>query len=90
MYSTYPQEMKSLGDWAFAQGVNSTALQLYIQQPYENVYPGIDAWFGREFNRQDAWYRHVDLITIKVARMDCLKSDPRFTRLPERRAVGCD
>jgi hypothetical protein len=63
-YSTYPQELKSLGDWAFAQGVNSTVLHLYIQQPYEDVYPGIDAWFGTEFNRKNTWFKHVDLLTL--------------------------
>ena len=63
-YSTYPQELKSLGDWAFAQGVNSTVLHLYIQQPYENVYPGIDAWFGTEFNRKNTWFKHMDLFTL--------------------------
>jgi len=62
-YSTYPQELKSLGDWAFCQGINSTVLHLYIQQAYENIYPGIDAWFGTEFNRKNTWFKHMDLFT---------------------------
>ncbi len=63
-YSTYPKELKSLSDWAFAQGVNSTVLHVYIQQPYEEVYPGIDAWFGTEFNRKNTWFPHMDLLTM--------------------------
>ena len=63
-YSTYPQELKSLGDWAFTQGVNSTVLHLYIHQPYEDVYPGVDAWFGTEFNRKNTWFKHMDLFTL--------------------------
>ena len=62
-YSTYPQELKSLGDWAFCQGINSTVLHLYIHQPYEDIYPGIDAWFGTEFNRKNTWFKHIDLFT---------------------------
>ncbi|WP_345948962.1 glycosyl hydrolase [Mucilaginibacter sp. PAMB04274] len=63
-YSTYPQELKSLGDQAFTQGINSTVLHLYIQQAYEDVYPGVDAWFGTEFNRKNTWFKHMDLFTL--------------------------
>lgn len=63
-YATYPRELKSLSDWAFTQGVNSTVLHLYIHQPYKNDYPGIDAWFGTEFNRKNTWFKHMDLFTI--------------------------
>ncbi|MGB8190760.1 MAG: glycosyl hydrolase, partial [Chitinophagaceae bacterium] len=63
-YSTYPQKLKSLSDWAFTHGVNSTVLHLYIHQPYENTYPGIDAWFGTEFNRKNTWFKHMDLFTM--------------------------
>jgi hypothetical protein len=63
-YSTYPKELKSLSDCAFSHGVNSTVLHLYIHQPYENTYPGIDAWFGTEFNRKNTWFKHLDLFTL--------------------------
>jgi hypothetical protein len=62
-FATYPKELKRLGDWAFTEGINSTVLHLYIQQPYENDYPGIDAWFGTEFNRKNTWFNHMDLFT---------------------------
>jgi hypothetical protein len=71
-YSTFPQELKSLGDWAFTQGVNSTVLHLYIQQPYEDIYPGIDAWFGTEFNRKNTWFKHMDLFTLYHRRCNYL------------------
>ena len=63
-YSTYPKELKSLGDHAFTEGINSTVLHLYIHQPYENIYPGMDAWFGTEFNRKNTWFEHMDLFTL--------------------------
>lgn len=71
-YGTYPQQLKSLGDWAFTQGVNSTVLHLYIQQPYENVFPGVDAWFGTEFNRKNTWFKHMDLFTLYHRRCNYL------------------
>jgi alpha-L-rhamnosidase len=63
-YSTYPQELKNIGDFAFTQGVNSTVFHLYIHQPYEDHYPGIDAWFGTEFNRKNTWFEHLDLFNL--------------------------
>jgi hypothetical protein len=63
-FATYPKELKRISDWAFTEGINSTVLHLYIQQPYENDYPGIDAWFGTEFNRKNTWFNHIDLFTL--------------------------
>lgn len=62
-FSAYPADLKRVGDWAFIQGINSTLLHVYIQQPYENKYPGVDAWFGTEFNRKNTWFSQMDLFT---------------------------
>jgi len=63
-FATYPKELKSLSDWAFGQGVNSTLLHVYIHQPYEDLYPGLDAWYGTEFNRKNTWFKHLDLFNL--------------------------
>lgn len=63
-FSVYPQKLKRIGDWAFAEGVNSTLLHVYIQQPYKDDFPGIDAWFGTEFNRKNTWFDQIDLFTL--------------------------
>ena len=63
-FKSYPQKLKRVGDWAFTEGVNSTLLHVYIQQPYVNDYPGIDAWFGTEFNRKNTWFSQMDLFTL--------------------------
>lgn len=63
-FKSYPQKLKRVGDWAFTEGVNSTLLHVYIQQPYANDYPGIDAWFGTEFNRKNTWFNQIDLFTM--------------------------
>ncbi|MDR1372260.1 MAG: glycoside hydrolase family 2 [Dysgonamonadaceae bacterium] len=56
-----PTSLKRRGDWSFTEGINKTILHVYIQQPYEDIYPGIDAWFGTEFNRKNTWFSHIDL-----------------------------
>ncbi len=62
-FSAYPADLKRVGDWAFIEGINSTLLHVYIQQPYEDKYPGVDAWFGTEFNRKNTWFSQMDLFT---------------------------
>ncbi|MDR2859947.1 MAG: glycoside hydrolase family 2 [Mediterranea sp.] len=64
----YPGEMKQLGDWSFTEGINSTLLHVYIEQAYEDRNPGIDAWFGNEFNRKNTWFNQMDLFTLYLKR----------------------
>jgi hypothetical protein len=44
-YGRQPAALKKRGDWSFSEGINKTLLHVYIQQPYEDVWPGVDAWF---------------------------------------------
>ncbi|MDR1675477.1 MAG: glycoside hydrolase family 2 [Tannerella sp.] len=67
-FTRYPKHFKGLGDWSFTEGVNSTLLHVYIEQPYENDYPGIDGWFGNEFNRKNTWFSQMDLFTLYLKR----------------------
>ncbi|WP_157986276.1 glycosyl hydrolase [Chitinophaga alhagiae] len=55
-YQRYPALLKKRGDWSFTEGVNHTLLHVYIQQPYEERNPGVNAWFGTEFNRKNTWF----------------------------------
>lgn len=55
-YSRYPGLLKKRGDWSFTEGVNQTLLHLYIHQPDESAYPGVNAWFSTEFNRKNTWF----------------------------------
>lgn len=59
-FSQYPGQMKQRGDRFFTEGINSTLLHLYIQQPDDRV-PGINAWFGNEFNRHNTWFSQLDV-----------------------------
>lgn len=52
----YPALLKKRGDWSFTEGVNHTLFHVYITQPYDKKAPGINVWFGTEFNRLNTWF----------------------------------
>ncbi len=55
-YARYPAMLKKRGDWSFTEGINNTLLHVFIEQPYEEVNPGVNAGFGTEFNRKNTWF----------------------------------
>ena len=59
-FSRYPAKLKQRGDRFFTEGINNTLLHVYIQQPDEIV-PGMNAWFGNEFNRHNTWFNQMDV-----------------------------
>ncbi|HWK07433.1 MAG TPA: family 78 glycoside hydrolase catalytic domain [Puia sp.] len=56
-YGRYPGSLKRRGDWSFTEGINNTIFHVYIEQPYEDKMPGVNAWFGTEFNRHNTWFK---------------------------------
>jgi hypothetical protein len=67
-YTAHPYSLKRDGDAAFAAGLTSCILHVYIEQPYEDKWPGVEAWFGVEFNRKNTWFRQIDLFTTYLKR----------------------
>ncbi|MEJ8768829.1 glycosyl hydrolase [Prevotella sp. HCN-7019] len=63
-----PSSLKQRMDRFFTYGVNNTVLHLYISQPSEDRLPGSNAWFGTEFNRNNTWFKHMDLYTQYIKR----------------------
>ena len=59
-FSRYPGKMKQRGDRFFSEGINNTLLHVYIHQPGE-ISPGVNAWFGNEFNRHNTWFNQMDI-----------------------------
>jgi hypothetical protein len=53
-----PRELKARGDWSLCEGINQFVLHVYIQQPDERR-PGVNAWFGTEFNRANTWFERA-------------------------------
>lgn len=71
-FSRYPNLMKQRGDRFFTEGINSTLLHVYIHQPFEDREPGMDAWFGNEFNRKNTWFSQMDVFTNYLKRCNFL------------------
>jgi hypothetical protein len=67
-FSRYPSVIKQRGDRFFAEGINNTLLHVYITQPYEDKDPGMNAWFGNEFNRKNTWFSQMDVYTQYLKR----------------------
>ena len=67
-YAQYPGMLKGFGDQAFASGINSMFFHVYIQQYDNNEYPGVDGWFGTEFNRKNTWYSKLGMFTKYIKR----------------------
>ncbi len=55
-FQSTPGSLKARGDWAFSHGINHFVLHVYIHQPWADRRPGINAWFGTEFNRHNTWF----------------------------------
>jgi hypothetical protein len=55
-FQSMPATLKARGDWAFCEGINHFVLSVYIHQPWEDKRPGVNAWFGTEFNRHNTWF----------------------------------
>ena len=54
-FNTEPEKLKTRGDWAMCQGVNHYVLHVYLHQPDDRK-PGVSAWFGTDFNRNNTWF----------------------------------
>lgn len=67
-FARYPGVIKQRGDRFFAEGINNTLLHVYITQPYEDKNPGVNAWFGNEFNRKNTWFSQMDVYTAYLKR----------------------
>ena len=64
----YPATIKQRGDRFFAEGINNTLLHVFISQPYEDKNPGMNAWFGNEFNRKNTWFSQIAVYTQYLKR----------------------
>lgn len=67
-FRRYPALLKQRCDRFFAEGINNTLLHVFISQPYEDKNPGLNTWFGTEFNRKNTWFSQMDLFTLYLKR----------------------
>lgn len=76
-FDLYPATMKQRVDRFFTEGINATLLHLYIQQPDDRT-PGINAWFGNEFNRNNTWFWQLDTFLDYLKRCNYMLQKGRY------------
>ena len=76
-FDLYPATMKQRVDRFFTEGINATLLHLYIQQPDDRT-PGINAWFGNEFNRNNTWFWQLDTFLDYLKRCNYMLQQGRY------------
>ena len=57
-FEYYPAKLKKHGDWSYTEGINQHILHVCIHQPDDKKVPGINTWFGIEYNRHNTWFEH--------------------------------
>jgi hypothetical protein len=77
-FSRYPAMFKKRGDRFFTEGINNTLLHVYIQQPVETTGPGINAWFGVEFNRLNTWFFDMDVLLQYLKRCNMMLQQGQY------------
>lgn len=77
-FGRYPAMMKQRGDRFFTEGINNTLLHVYIQQPYEDKRPGVNAWFGNEFNRFNTWFYDMDMFVRYLKRCNFMLQQGKY------------
>ncbi len=77
-YARYPALMKQRGDRFFTEGINNTLLHVFIQQPDENLLPGINADFGNEFNHHNTWFSYTDMFVRYLKRSNLMLQQGRY------------
>jgi len=58
-FRSTPASLKARCDWSYCEGVNQFVLHVYIHQPWDDKRPGVNAWFGTEFNRLNTWFDYA-------------------------------
>lgn len=72
-WQAYPANMKSLGDWAFAAGVNRIAFHRYQHQPWPDRRPGMQMGpYGVHWERTQTWWPMVSAYHNYLSRCQSL------------------
>ncbi|MBB6498613.1 glycosyl hydrolase [Pedobacter cryoconitis] len=77
-FRNYPATLKQRLDRSFTQGINNTLLHVYIQQPDEDKIPGMNAYFGTEFNRKNTWFYEMDDFLRYIKRCNLLLQQGKY------------
>lgn len=71
-WDEHPAILKSIGDQAWAQGINRFIFHTYVHQPW-NVGPGLElSYYGTDFNRLNTWWVQSKAYMDYIARSQFL------------------
>ena len=74
-----PASIKSLGDWAFCNGINRFVIHRYAMQPFLNVKPGVSMGpWGLHYERTETWWEQSKPWHEYLARCQYLLRQGRF------------
>ena len=71
LYKMLPRDLKMLGDWGFGQGMNHFTFHVSVLQPNDNK-PGINTWYGTEFNRNNNWFQDAKTYVDYIKRISAM------------------
>lgn len=77
-FGRYPALLKARADRFFTEGINNTLLHVYIHQPYEDKKPGVNTWFGTEFNRHNTWFYDMDIFIEYLKRCNFMLQQGKY------------
>ncbi|RZK45182.1 MAG: glycoside hydrolase family 2 [Hymenobacter sp.] len=77
-YARYPALMKQRADRFFTEGINNTLMHVYISQPYEDKAPGVNAFFGNDFNRLNTWFYDMDIFLKYIKRCNMMLQQGKY------------
>jgi len=80
IFSDSPIDLKTYGDQAFSEGINSMVLHSYVHQPDERT-PGFTLGiYGQTFNRHNTWFRYAKGFFDEQARIQyMMQGGSRFS-----------
>jgi hypothetical protein len=77
-FARYPALLKQRADRFFTEGINNTLMHVYISQPDDNKAPGVNAFFGTEFNRQNTWFNDMDIFLKYIKRCNMMLQQGKY------------
>ena len=73
LWGAYPADIKALGDWAFAAGINRIVFHRYQHQPWLDRKPGMTMLtYGVQWERTQTWWPMVEAYHEYLARCQFL------------------
>ena len=78
-YTEHPYSVKTIGDWAFCEGINRFVFHRTALNPWPNLAPGMGfAGYGWHVDRQQTWWEPGKAFMQYLARCQALLQEGQF------------